>query len=147
MPRREVEVLALTLCDLVLALKLGWEKAVLLLAIAVTHSSVRTTASGKRPRPDDPDWLEGCASAYALAAYDAHALARELSRGAEKLLRLLARLRAKGAGRVVELLLAEVTARAAGLSDRAGRGLFERLLALGAVRELSGRPSFRLYGL
>ena len=62
-------------------------------------------------------------------------------------------LRAKGALRVVELLLADDcvsparAAKAAGLSDRAARRLFDRLITLGAVRELSGRPNFRLYGL
>ena len=80
-------------------------------------------------------------------------LAADLSRRSAKLLASQPKLRAKGAGRVIELLLADdavspaSAAKSASLSDRAARRLFDRLVELGAVREFSGRPSFRLYGL
>ena len=62
-------------------------------------------------------------------------------------------LRAKGAGRVVDMLLADdavtpaAVASRAGPSDRAARRLFDRLVILGAVRELTGCETFRIYGL
>lgn len=88
-----------------------------------------------------------------VAAQEVYALAGELSRRAERLLRVAPKLRARGAPRVVDLLLsddcvsASRASKAAGLSDRAARRLFDRLIALGAVHELSGRGNFRLYGL
>jgi hypothetical protein len=88
-----------------------------------------------------------------MAAQEAYALASELARAGEKLLAAQPKLRAKGASRVVDLLLGDDAvsparaAKLARLSDRAARRLFDRLIELGAVRELSGRSNFRLYGL
>ena len=148
-----VEIFALWLADLSLARRLGWEAPVPLLATTIAHPSPRRGPSGKRPRPADPDWADALVRAYALAARDAFILAGELSRRSQALLAAQPKLRAKGAGRVIELLLGDdaispaAAARATKLSDRASRRLFDRLVELGAARELSGRPNFRLYGL
>lgn len=150
-PRLEAEILALWLSDLMLARKLGWDAPVPLLATAIARPSSRS--AGRRPRAGDADWPLHCATAVALAAREAHGLAADLSRRSAKLLSVAPKLRAKGAGRVIEMLLADdavspaTAAKAARLSDRASRRLFDRLVELGAARELSGRPSFRLYGL
>jgi Protein of unknown function (DUF1403) len=88
-----------------------------------------------------------------LAAASALDLAADLARRAEILLAVAPKLRAKPAQRTVDLLLAEdcvsaaEAAREGPMTDCAARRLFDRLLALGAAREFSGRPSFRLYGL
>jgi len=152
-PRVDAEIFALWLSDLALAQRLDWDAPVPLLATAIAHPSSRRGPSGKRPRPADPDWVDAAAGAYATAAQEAYVLAGELSRRTEKLLAVQSKLRAKGAGRVVELLLGDDAisparaAKLAHLSDRAARRLFDRLIELDAARELSGRPNFRLYGL
>ena len=91
------------------------------------------------------------ALAYARAALAALDLAEDLSRRAARLADVSPKLRAKGKTGAVEALLDDDAVSAAapipGLSDRARRRLFERLVALGAARELTGRPTFRLYGL
>ena len=152
-PSVDAEILALWTADLVLAQRLGWDAPVPLLATAIAHASLRRGAIGKRPRPGDADWTDAAAAAYAMAAQNAFGLAGELSRRSQALLAAQPKLRAKGAGRVIELLLSDDAvsparaAKSARLSDRAARRLFDRLIELGAVRELSGRPYFRLYGL
>ncbi len=152
-PTVDAEIFVLWLADLALARRLGWDAPIPLLATAITHPSLRRGGAGKRPRPADPDWVDAAAGAYAMATKEAFALAGELSRRSEKLLAAQPKLRAKGAGRVVELLHGDDAvsparaAKTARLSDRAARRLFDRLIELDAVRELSGRPNFRLYGL
>lgn len=60
-------------------------------------------------------------------------------------------LRARGADIVVDRLLSDDAIVASetigGMSDRSLRRLFDRLVELGAIRELSGRPTFRIYGI
>ncbi len=151
-PHIDAEIFALWLADLVLAQRLRWAAPLPLLATTIAHPSMRNV-TGRRPRPSDLDWSSSVASAMARAAQEFYALAAELSRRSHMLLSVAPKLRAKKAARVVDLLLADDcvsapgAATSAGLSDRATRRLFDRLMALGAVRELSGRANFRLYGL
>ena len=106
---------------------------------------------GRRPRPTDPSWPLGCCAAYARAFAQASALFDQLGRSAEKLVAVTPRLRAKGAGAVLETFLNEDAvvpgSRLGAMSDRGLRRLCDRLVRLGAVRELTGRSTFRLYGL
>lgn len=144
------ELLALWAADLVLAKRLGWDRPLALLAL---RGGERRDATGRRLRPGDAGWPSAALRAYALAAADAHLAAVDLARRASALLAVLPKLRAKPAGRVVALLLADdgvtpaAAARATGMSDRAARRLFDRLVELGGARELTGRESFRIYGL
>jgi len=149
----DADIFALWLADLALAQQLGWAAPVPLMATAINHAALRIGPNGRRPRPSDPQWPETIARATALACQNAHALAADVSRRAEKLLQAAPKLRAKGAARVIDMLLDDDcvaparAAKASGLSDRAARRLFDRLIDLGAIRELSGRSNFRLYGL
>lgn len=157
MHAHDAETLAFVVADLALANHLRWARPVPLLAVAMAQPSLRRGAGARerasRPRPLDDDWPAAVAHAYGLAVTEAHAHAVDLARRAQKLLAVAPMLRAKGAGRVVEMLLADdavtpaAAASRAGLSDRAARRLFDRLVMLGAVRELSGRDTFRIYGL
>jgi Protein of unknown function (DUF1403) len=152
-PAAEAEVLALWAFDLALAIRLGWRRPMPLISTKTLDPAFRARDASRRPWPGEPAWERHAAAAIALAAVTALDLAADLFRRAEILIAVAPKLRAKPAQRIVDLLLAEdcvspaEAARHAPMTDRAARRLFDRLVALGAAREFSGRPAFRLYGL
>ena len=142
--RPDCRPLALWLGDAVLAHRLSWPAPVPLLAANLTGASWRHAAQ------DSESWMHVCSLAYARAAAAAWDLYAELGHRADRLLAAAPRLRGKEADAMVATLLSEDAQPARGgqaTSDRSSRRLFERLVSLGAVRELTGRPTFRLYGL
>lgn len=133
--------LALWLADALLARALGWDRPVPLLAAHLPRAAFRLEGEA---------WLVACASAWgrgAVAAFDLHT---DLTRRADTLRAAHLRRSGKDTAAIITALLTEdATPARAGFeaSDRAARRLFDRLMSLGLVRELTGRSSFRLYGL
>ena len=152
-PAPSSEILALWVFDMVIAFRLRWPRPVPLIATKIMDPSLRSTGVGRRPMPGEPAWPNVAAGAIALAAASALDLAADLARRSKTLIAVAPKLRSKPAAKIVDLLLAEdclapaEAARQAPMTDRAARRLFDRLVALGAARELTGRPTFRLYGL
>ena len=136
------ETAALVLADAALARALGWHHILPLLAIGLKSRDLRQQGD---------DLMLACHRAVRTASGPAVALAADLTRRGARLRAVAPKLRAKGAPRAVELFLscdALAPAALTGiLSDRAARRLCDRLVDLGAVRELTGRDSFRLYGV
>ncbi|WIW50395.1 DUF1403 family protein (plasmid) [Bradyrhizobium sp. 62B] len=132
---------------MVLAHRLKWPRVVPLIAGQVRRADLRAAAKAGGP---DETWPIACAHAFARAAGAASELYADLVRRANRLLAAAPKLRRRDADMMVAILLIE-DAQPAGAgktaSDRSTRRLFERLVALGVVRELTGRPTFRLYGL
>jgi hypothetical protein len=151
-PAAEAEILALWAFDMVLAVRLRWPRPVPLVGMKILDPGLRSRG-GERLKPGDPAWADTAAGAIALAAASALDVAADLARRANTLIAVAPKLRAKPAAKIVDLLLSQdcvapaVAARQAPMTDRAARRLFDRLVVLGAVRELSGRPAFRLFGL
>jgi hypothetical protein len=152
-PPAEAEIVALWAFDMVIALRLRWPRPLPLIAAKILHPTLRLPSAAQRLRPRDPAWPKAAAGAIALAAAAALDLAAELARRSNTLIAVAPKLRSKPAQKVVDLLLAQdcvspaEAARHAPMTGRAARRLFDRLVALGAAREFSGRPTFRLYGL
>ncbi|WP_353024475.1 DUF1403 family protein [Mesorhizobium sp. M1403] len=143
--------------DAMLAQRLGWKHAVPLLggeaAGANGSDRRRRAATVLAPRGIEavPERAKTLLAAQARAALRAVDQSADIGRWADRLIAVAPGLRARGADIVVDRLLSDdaivASAKIAGMSDRSLRRLFERLVELGAVRELSGRPTFRIYGL
>lgn len=149
--RPDAELLAFWLGDALLAHKFRWPVPVPLLMGQVGSPVFKSGENRRRIRPGAEEWGRAVLLAYATAAAEACDLGIELAQRAAKLTAVEPKLRAKGSGDVIKLLLSDDAVPGSWsspkLSTRGARRLFDRLGELGAVRELSGRPTFRLYGL
>lgn len=150
-PRQEAA--ALMLADVTLARAIGWDRVTPLLAAHLTRKDIRDIAVGEI----EPTMcvhramVAGCDSVIRRAV--------DLNRRAEKLLAIAPKLRAKRSDEALALFLSHDTVSPSGMlspiiqgtsvamSDRAARRLCDRLVDLGVVRELTGRSTFRLYGI
>jgi len=150
--RPNAELLAFWLADVLLAQRFRWPVAVPLLMGQVTGTTMRSGSVFRRVRPGESSWGLEVLLKYAQAAREACDLAADLAQRAARLDEVTPRLRSPAAADIVKLLLDDDAVPASGrvskkLTARSARRLFERLIELGVVRELTGRPTFRLYGL
>ncbi len=150
-PRQEAA--ALMLADVTLARAVGWDRVMPLLAVHLTRRDIRGIADG------DTDPVLCVHRAMVTACDGAIRSAADLSRRAEKLRAIAPKLRAKGSDEALALFLSHDAVSPSGMlspqimstsfkmTDRAARRLCDRLVELGVVRELTGRSTFRLYGV
>lgn len=137
-PRSEVS--ALILADAALAQALGWDHLVPLLAAGLKRADLRKRGE---------DLRLACHRAVIASVSEAMRLASDLARRAARLNAVAPKLRAKGARDAVQMFLTQdaIAPSALPLPDRAARRFCDRLVELGVARELTGRDTFRLYGV
>ncbi|AXI49064.1 hypothetical protein C1J03_23315 (plasmid) [Sulfitobacter sp. SK012] len=150
-PREEAA--ALMLADLTLARAVGWDRPVPLLATHMARRDIRAIADG------EDDVLPRVNRAILAACDGVIRKAADLDRRAAKLRMIAPKLRAKGSDEALSLFLSHDAVSPSGMlspmikgtsfamTDRAARRLCDRLVELGVVRELTGRATFRLYGV
>lgn len=147
------ERVACLLSDVVLSRALNWKVVLPVTAQRATKSMLRDVAANG----------QGAELAVQVrileSVEETIRLTRDLARRAAALRAAASRLRAKGSAAAVELFLTEdavapasmLSPRIRGTSilmtDRAARRFCDRLVKLGVARELTGRSTFRLYGI
>ncbi len=163
------EVLALLRADIALAQRLEWERPLPLHLTLILDPALRKGVSGQRPNATGADWTQHRHPVLGRAAVAVYGQAVDLARRAEALSVAASTLRTRDGGGGLSLILAddsvapwrmaqlqaglgrrvgETSSGQQGLgSDRAARRLCESLHALGSLRLLTDRPTFRLYGL
>ncbi|MCY4335878.1 MAG: DUF1403 family protein [Litoreibacter sp.] len=133
---------ALILADAALAQALAWSHVLPLLALGLKRAELRKLGEELRL---------ACYQAISAGVLEAMREATDLARRAARLYAVAPKLRAKGSDEAVALFLSRDAVAPSALtslrSDRAARRFCDRLVELGAVRELSGRDTFRLYGV
>ncbi|WP_299733376.1 DUF1403 family protein [uncultured Tateyamaria sp.] len=133
---------AFVLADAALAQVLGWSHVTPLLGLSFKRGDLRKSDEGLRLT---------CHQAIIAAVAEATRQATDLTRRASRLRAVAPKLRARGAEEAVSQLLTQDAVAPTSLtslrSDRAARRFCDRLVELGAVRELTGRDTFRLYGV
>ncbi|MGE0281195.1 MAG: DUF1403 family protein [Rhizobiaceae bacterium] len=147
----KAELLAWWLADCSLSWRMGWRHAVPIVTAQMHAQLLRCGPDGRRARPDSDGFAKAMFIAAALGAAEACRLAADMAARAERLRAVVPKLRSKAAGDVVDRLLGDDAVSGAlttkTLSRWASRRLFDRLVELGAARELSGRTTFRIYGI
>lgn len=147
------ERVACLLSDFVLARALNWRALLPVSAQRLTKAALRDLAANGQG-------AELAVQARILESVEETIrLAGDFARRAEALRTIAPKLRAKGSDAAVDLFLAEdavapasmlsprIQGTSVPMTDRAARRLCDRLVELGVARELSGRQTFRLYGI
>ena len=131
---------ALILADAALSQALGWGDLVPLLASGLKRADLRKQGE---------DLRLACHRAVVASTIEAVRLAGDVTRRTAHLKSVAPKLRAKAAAEAIEMFLTRdaVAPAALPMPDRAARRLCDRLVDLGAIRELTGRETFRLYGV
>ena len=149
--RPDAELLAFWLADLIIARQLRWPAPVPLLIGQIQTDAFRGANGRGRIGPEGERFERAICLALAQAAAEACRLAADIARRAARLAVAAPKLRAKGAGEAIQLLLDDDAVSGSlttpNLTRWGSRRLFERLATLEAARELTGRSTFRLYGL